>query len=93
MPYLSSLATFRDAVRKEARSLKATNILAECDKLRDDVLPELGVRLEDKVIVGKDIFLLLQFSILLFLSACILEDETNVTSLSLFLYFRKMSLP
>ncbi len=49
MPYLSAMATFRDAVRKEARGLKATNILAECDKLRDDVLPELGVRLEDKV--------------------------------------------
>jgi len=49
MPYLSAMATFRDAVRKEARSLKATNILSECDKLRDDVLPELGVRLEDKV--------------------------------------------
>ena len=49
MPYLSTLATFRDAVRKEARALKATNILSECDKLRDDILPELGVRLEDKV--------------------------------------------
>ena len=50
MPYLSTLASFRDAVRLEARALKASNILAECDKLRDDVLPELGVRLEDKVI-------------------------------------------
>ena len=49
MPYLSTLASFRDAVRLEARALKASNILAECDKLRDDVLPELGVRLEDKV--------------------------------------------
>lgn len=49
MPYLNAMAGFRDNVRKEARLLKATNILSECDKLRDDVLPELGVRLEDKV--------------------------------------------
>lgn len=49
MPYVTAMATFRDTVRQEARLLKATNILLECDKLRDDVLPDLGVRLEDKV--------------------------------------------
>jgi len=49
MPYVSALATFRDSIRQEARLLKATKILLECDNLRDDVLPELGVRLEDKV--------------------------------------------
>merc|ERR1712106_704816 len=48
MPFLSSLADFRDNVRKQAREVKATDILKECDRLRDDVLPELGVRLEDK---------------------------------------------
>ena len=48
MPYLNELAAFRDSVRKHARALKATDILKECDVLRDDVLPELGVRLEDK---------------------------------------------
>merc|ERR1719419_1567639 len=48
MPYLEVLAAFRDSVRKEARGLKAVDILKECDKIRDDVLPELGVRLEDK---------------------------------------------
>merc|ERR1712128_346755 len=48
MPYLNSLADFRDNVRKSARKIKAGDILAECDRLRDDVLPELGVRLEDK---------------------------------------------
>lgn len=48
MPYLSALANFRDNVRKGAIEVKATNILKECDLLRDDVLPELGVRLEDK---------------------------------------------
>merc|ERR1719189_1902486 len=48
MPYLNSLADFRDNVRKSAREIKAGDILKECDKLRDDVLPNLGVRLEDK---------------------------------------------
>merc|ERR1711978_447605 len=48
MPYLNSLASFRDNVRKSAREIKAGDILTECDKLRDDVLPNLGVRLEDK---------------------------------------------
>ena len=48
MPYLEALSTFRDSVRQEARSLKAGVILKECDVIRDDVLPNLGVRLEDK---------------------------------------------
>ena len=47
MPYLKVLSEFREKVRNQARTLKATDILLECDRLRDDVLPELGVRLED----------------------------------------------
>ena len=49
MPYLNSLAEFRGNVRGMAREVKAGDILAECDKLRDITLPDLGVRLEDKV--------------------------------------------
>ncbi len=56
MPFLSALAAFRDSVRKEAITIKAGNILSECDKLRDDVLPELGVRLEDKVKIRNKVF-------------------------------------
>jgi len=48
MPYLKILADFRENVRAEARTLKAGSILKECDLLRDDVLPNVGVRLEDK---------------------------------------------
>ena len=48
MPYLTALADFRDSVRKEAIPIKASIILKTCDDLRDNVLPELGVRLEDK---------------------------------------------
>ncbi|KAK2579821.1 hypothetical protein KPH14_007507 [Odynerus spinipes] len=48
MPYLEILSDFRERVRDHAKVLKATNILEECDKLRDDVLPTVGVRLEDE---------------------------------------------
>lgn len=48
MPYLSALAEFRKAVREHARDVKATAILQLCDELRDEILPNLSVRLEDK---------------------------------------------
>ncbi|XP_046748618.1 cysteine--tRNA ligase, cytoplasmic [Diprion similis] len=47
MPYLEILADFRGSVRSQARTSKATNILEECDRLRDEILPNVGVRLED----------------------------------------------
>lgn len=47
MPYLEILASFRDKVRNCAKTLKANDILRECDVLRDDILPNVGVRLED----------------------------------------------
>uniref|UniRef100_H2ZQZ8 Cysteine--tRNA ligase, cytoplasmic n=1 Tax=Ciona savignyi TaxID=51511 RepID=H2ZQZ8_CIOSA len=48
MPYLNTLSNFREDVRNIARSHKVSEALELCDKLRDDVLPALGVRLEDK---------------------------------------------
>lgn len=48
MPYLETLSTFRGAVRSAARNGRANEVLSLCDELRDVVLPELGVRLEDK---------------------------------------------
>ncbi|EDW61126.1 cysteine--tRNA ligase, cytoplasmic [Drosophila virilis] len=48
MPYVQSVAEFRNFVREQAKVLKAFDILKLCDDLRDDVLPNLGVRLEDK---------------------------------------------
>merc|ERR1719273_2408780 len=50
LPYLDALASFRDNVRIKARALdgKGGLILKECDNLRDEILPQLGVRLEDK---------------------------------------------
>lgn len=48
MPYLSALSEFRHSVREVARAQKCSDILNMCDALRDDVLPNLGVRLEDR---------------------------------------------
>lgn len=47
MPYVNVLSEFRDNVRSLARQLKAFNILQLCDELRDNILPSIGVRLED----------------------------------------------
>lgn len=49
-PILDAFALFREQVRDAARSNRDTKeILKLCDAVRDDVLPELGVRLEDRV--------------------------------------------
>lgn len=47
MPYLTILGDFREKVRGHAITSKATEILRECDRLRDEILPNVGVRLED----------------------------------------------
>ncbi|XP_066108410.1 cysteine--tRNA ligase, cytoplasmic isoform X1 [Saccopteryx bilineata] len=47
MPYLQVLSDFREGVRKIARDKKVPEVLQLSDALRDDILPELGVRLED----------------------------------------------
>eukprot|EP01012_Entosiphon_sulcatum_P006014 TRINITY_DN12801_c0_g1_i1.p2 TRINITY_DN12801_c0_g1~~TRINITY_DN12801_c0_g1_i1.p2 ORF type:complete len:756 (-),score=189.59 TRINITY_DN12801_c0_g1_i1:168-2435(-) len=53
-PYLDALVDFREAVRDVGRRGNP-ELVAQCDKLRDDVLPELGVRLEDPA-VGKAVW-------------------------------------
>lgn len=47
-PYLDCLTQFRDQIRLMARQSKHTDYLEICDSLRDERLPVLGVRLEDK---------------------------------------------
>ena len=47
MPYVEQFALFRDAVRTQAIAVKDKEILTLCDHVRNEVLPELGVRLED----------------------------------------------
>lgn len=61
MPYLHALSNFRDQIRAIARgsggnsslgslaySLDAKEILAACDRLRDQELADLGVLLDDR---------------------------------------------
>lgn len=48
MPYLTALSEFRHSVREVARAQKSLDVLNLCDALRDDILPNLGVRLEDR---------------------------------------------
>lgn len=50
-PTLDAFCAFRDQIRKTARGDKTeaiAKILALCDAVRDDVLPPLGIRLEDR---------------------------------------------
>jgi cysteinyl-tRNA synthetase len=47
MPYVVEFAKFRDAVRTQAITIKNKEILTLCDNVRNMILPELGVRLED----------------------------------------------
>ncbi|XP_072128400.1 cysteine--tRNA ligase, cytoplasmic isoform X2 [Mobula birostris] len=47
LPYLKVLSDFRENVRQIAREKKVDEVLQLCDGLRDDILPELGVRFED----------------------------------------------
>ena len=48
MPYLTAFAEFRENVRKVAIEEKVVPILKHCDEVRNTVLPNLGVRLEDQ---------------------------------------------
>lgn len=47
--YLDAFALFRDNIRRLAKSDKSSaDILAACDRIRDETMLELGVRLEDR---------------------------------------------
>ncbi|CAK9300466.1 unnamed protein product, partial [Gordionus sp. m RMFG-2023] len=48
LPYLEVIADFRDCVKTSAIQYKNYEILKQCDDLRDNILPNIGVRLEDK---------------------------------------------
>ncbi|CAM9924405.1 unnamed protein product, partial [Phaeothamnion confervicola] len=47
-PLLNVLAEFREAVRAGGRAGDMAAVLAACDDVRDNLLPPVGVRLEDK---------------------------------------------
>lgn len=47
-PVLDALVAFRSAIRDKARNSDVSAILQLCDHFRDEALPPLGIRLEDK---------------------------------------------
>ncbi|XP_034944373.1 cysteine--tRNA ligase, cytoplasmic [Chelonus insularis] len=47
MRHLTILSEFREKMRSIGKEIKSKDILEECDKLRDEILPNVGVRLED----------------------------------------------
>ncbi len=51
LPYVEVLSEFREKIRTTARSIEnptiKSSILKECDLIRDEKLPNLGIRLED----------------------------------------------
>jgi len=47
-PVLDALIDFRSSVRDKARAKDISGVLSECDSFRDDALPPMGIRLEDK---------------------------------------------
>jgi cysteinyl-tRNA synthetase len=63
MPYLTAIAEFRKVVRESALEVKATKVLQLCDELRDNILPNLSVRLEDKE--GKSVIKLVDREVLI----------------------------
>lgn len=46
-PYAESFIQFRDKIRLLAQSKDIKGLFDECDKLRDEVLPNLGIKLRD----------------------------------------------
>lgn len=47
-PVLDVLSSFRDRARTCGRAGDAKGVMAACDHVRDEMLPTVGVRLEDK---------------------------------------------
>ena len=47
-PLMNILSKFRDQVKEKASGESAGILFKLCDELRDDVLPHMGVRLEDR---------------------------------------------
>lgn len=47
LPYVEVIAALREEIRHKAKELKNKELFALCDRIRDDILPELGVRMED----------------------------------------------
>lgn len=47
-PYIDTISQFRDEVRTSAQEKDIKRVFEACDKLRQETLPQLGVKLEDR---------------------------------------------
>uniref|UniRef100_A0A8R1TVZ2 Uncharacterized protein n=1 Tax=Onchocerca volvulus TaxID=6282 RepID=A0A8R1TVZ2_ONCVO len=47
MPYVSALTVFRETISELAQQRNVNDIIKECDRIRDEVLPELGIILNE----------------------------------------------
>ncbi|VDK88006.1 unnamed protein product [Litomosoides sigmodontis] len=47
MPYVSALTVFRETISELAQQRNVNDIIKECDRIRDKVLPELGILLNE----------------------------------------------
>lgn len=56
-PYVKAMCDFREQVRTHAKGVKAKDtkvkLLTLCDELRDYVLPQIGVEIDDKAVNGR----------------------------------------
>ena len=48
-PVMDALSKFRDMVRDGARAKDFAKVMAASDEIRNDILPFLGIRIEDKL--------------------------------------------
>ena len=53
LPFLDVISNLRAEIRTKARALKSKELFQLCDSIRDNILPELGVKMEDLMIDGK----------------------------------------
>lgn len=75
MPHVEAFARFRDEVRAQAIAIKNKEILTACDYVRNEVLPELGVKLEDHGMYVIHLFQNIVFH--LFLKLVRIEQQSN----------------
>jgi cysteinyl-tRNA synthetase len=47
-PFIDVIGKFRTLIKESAQDKDLTKVLEACDELRDEILPQLGVKLEDR---------------------------------------------
>ena len=80
IPFINAITDFRGEVKESCIANKdVKKILNIYDKLRDDVLPNLGVRIEDKENKEKSVWKFLTKKNI-YCAQCLIEDEEVMNS-------------